>query len=111
MLALSIDIGDTLPLDWYHNVSGVSRSTVASVHWRPASVDCEGLTRIVSPVTNCWLCAVEGACASSNSGKSMYRTYTGHLLSTVWTTASDMGVLRDQTVVNKNMGGPRQRHG
>ena len=39
MSALSIDIGDTLPLDWYHNVSGVSRSTVASVKVATAALN------------------------------------------------------------------------
>ena len=51
--ALSIKIGETMSLDRYHRVSGVSRATVASVHWGSGSVDCEALTRIVSPATNC----------------------------------------------------------
>ncbi len=68
-------MGNTLPLASNHRVSGVIRSTVASVHeglnrvsgphWRRGSVDLAGLTRIESPATNSWLRATEGRCANT----------------------------------------------
>ena len=76
---LSHGIADTPPLDWYHRVSGASRTTLPSVHPRPVPVDCEALTRIMSPAINCWPWAVEGAFTNSSSEKRTCRARTAHL--------------------------------